>query len=358
VASGFAVAALLKWFYTAPGTVPFDHFGYVLYGLAEGGQPWTAVLKHGSPGLHADLALEQAVAMIRADPFSLLIGMWSFVLRFLQDQLLYVNAYAWECCSAYMQWYRVPFIVLEATGLIYALRSNRTTIEGLCLLTFVGCLSSSAFTFWNADAYRTFASTNALEALFVGLGAWTVCRAFGIHPTGGHHFASSAKAVCVISATVVVLSLFTPMIAAIVRLHSRLSPVSVSWCAKDSTPLIIDLGRSSPFLRILPPGSSAFVPNVAEDKFLQDKTFSGIGIAQKLTTLRSGDLLVLAYDLSDLNDHTVASKYYPTWLIIPGATGLVMPARYQICATRDDIPTEFGPQPFFTAQKVEPAQKP
>jgi hypothetical protein len=111
-------------------------------------------------------------------------------------------------------------------------------------------------------------------------------------------------------------------------------------------------------LRILPPGSSAFVPNVAEDKFLQDKTFSGIGIAQKLTTLRSGDLLVLAYDLSDLNDHTVASKYYPTWLIIPGATGLVMPARYQICATRDDIPTEFGPQPFFTAQKVEPAQKP
>jgi hypothetical protein len=127
-----------------------------------------------------------------------------------------------------------------------------------------------------------------------------------------------------------VLSLFTPLIAAIVRLHSR----------------------------ILPPGSGGIVPNLAEDKFLQDRTFNGVGIARKLATLRSGDLLVLAHDLSGLNDRTEASEYYPVWLIIPGATGFVMPARYQICATRADIPTEFGPQPFFTAQKVAPAQKP
>jgi len=52
----------------------------------------------------------------------------------------------------------------------------------------------------------------------------------------------------------------------------------------------------------------------AENKFLQDKTFNGIAIAQKLSTLRSGDLLVLAYDLSGVNDRTVASKYYPIWL--------------------------------------------
>jgi hypothetical protein len=170
VASGFAIAALLYWLCTYPGAAPFDHFGYVLYGLAEGGQPWSAVFKPGSPGLRADVAMEQAVAMIRANPFPLLIGMWSFVLRFLQDQLLYLNVYVWECYSAYMQWFRVPFVVLEAIGLIYALRSARTRIEELCLLTFVGCLMSSASTFWHADAYRTFASTNALQALLVGLG--------------------------------------------------------------------------------------------------------------------------------------------------------------------------------------------
>src|SRR5262249_32460948 len=118
------------------------------------------------------------------------------------------------------------------------------------------------------------------------------------------------------------------------------------------------LGQSSPYLRILPPGSRGIVPNVAEDKFLHDRTFNGVGIARKLATLRSGDFLVLAHDLSGLNDSTEASEYYPLWLIIPGATGLVTPARYQICATREDIPTDFGPQPFFTSQKVEPAKQP
>ena len=361
LASGIAVAALLNRLCTLPGTVPFSNFAYTLYGLAEGGQPWTIALselKH-VPGPLPTVATKQAVAMIRANPVLFLAGMWSFVLRFLKDQLLYVNSYPWECCSAYRytQWYRAPFVVLEAIGLIYALRPSRTTIEELCVLTFVGCTFSSAFTFWNADAYRTFASTNALQALFVGLGAWAICRGFGLHPTGGHHFASSAKAAFFLSTSIVVLSLFTPLIAAIVRLHSRSRLVPVSWCAKGSAPIVIDLGRSSPFLRILPPGSRGFVPNVAEDKFLQDKTFNGIGIAQKLATLRSGDLLVLAHDLSGLNDRTVASKYYPIWLIIPGATGLATPVKYRVCANRDDIPTEWGMQSVFTAQKIEPVEQ-
>ena len=361
--SAVAVAAFLNRLFTLPGTVPFDNFAYTLYGLAEGGQPWTVVLlelKHVPPGLLSKVATEQAVAMIRANPVPFLTGMWSFVFRFLKDQFLYVNAYPWECCSAYRyaQWYRAPFVVLQAIALIYALRPNRSRIEELCMLAFVGCALSSAFTFWNADAYRTFASTNALQALFVGLGAWAVYRAFGIDPTGGRHFSSSARAVFLISTTIVVLSLFTPLAAAIARLHSRSHPVSVSWCAKESTQVIIDLGRSSPFLRILPQGSNGFVPNVAEDKFLQDKTFNGVGIAQKLVRLRSGDFLVLAHDLSGLNDSTVASEYYPVWLIIPGATGLATPAKYRVCATRDDIPTEWGTQPVFTAQKIEPAVQP
>ena len=358
VASGFAVAALLKWSYTAPGTVPFDHFGYVLYGLAEGGQAWTAVLRPGAPGLRADVAMEQAVAMIRANPYPLLIGMWSFVLRFFKDLITYISTYPWECCAAYRyaQWYRAPFIVLEAIGLIYALRPSRSRIEQLCMLTFIGCAFSSAFTFWNADAYRTFASTNALQALLVGLGAWAIYRTFGVSTTRSRHFSSSAKTVVIISATIVVLSLFTPLVATIARSYSRSRPVSVSWCAKESAPLIIDLGRSSPFLRILPPGSSGFVPNVAEDNFLRDKTFNGISVAQRLAALRSGDLLVPAHDLSGLNDHTVASKYYPVWLIIPGPTELPAPAKYRVCATRKDIPTEWGMLSVFTAQNIQPAE--
>jgi hypothetical protein len=135
--------------------------------------------------------------MIRANPVRFLIGMGSFVVRFVENQLVYVDEYAWECCSAYMsaQWYRAALVVFEAIGLLYALRSARTRIEGLCLLTFFGCLISSAFTFWDADAYRTFASTNALQALLVGLGVWAVYRAFGIHPTGSQNFSSSTKAV-------------------------------------------------------------------------------------------------------------------------------------------------------------------
>jgi hypothetical protein len=361
VVSGFTVASFLKWLYTAPGTEQFDHFGYVLYGLAQGGQPWSVVLKPGAPGLHADLAMQQAVAMIRANPFPLITGMWAFVLRFLKDQLLYINSYPWECCSAYRyaQWYRSPFVVLEAVGLIYTLRPSRSKIEQLCALTFAGCVFSSAFTFWHADAYPTFAATNALEALLVGLGAWDVSRIFALQPARSQRpsFLSSIKPVILVSAAIVGLSLLTPAMAAFAGLHSR-TRVSVSWCAKGLTPVMIDLGRSSPCLRLLPPGSGGIVPDVAEDKFLRDKTFGGIGIARKLATLRSGDLLVLAHDLSGLNDSTEASEYYPLWLIIPGATGLAMPARYRVCASRDDIPTELGPHPVFTAETVEPAEQP
>jgi hypothetical protein len=365
--SGVAVTAFLNRIYTSPGTVPFANFAYTLYGLAKGGQPWTVLLQTGSPGLHSDIVMEQAVAMIRVNPGLFLAGMCSFVFRFVKDQLLYINSYPWGCLSTYRysQWYRAPFVVLEAIGLIYALRPRRSRAEYLCLLAFAGCMLSSAFTFWDADAYRTFASTNALEGLLVGLGAWVVCQGFRPLPTDDHHFASSAKAVCAISATIVVLSLFTPLVASIVRLHSRSSPMPVSWCAKDTTPFIIDLGRSSPFLRILPPGTTTFAPNVAEDKFLQDKTFNGVGIAQKLATLRSGDLLVVAYDLSGLNDRTAstyglngrtASKYYPKWLIIPGATGLATPAKYRVCATKIEIPFKFVVWPVFIAQKIEPVE--
>jgi hypothetical protein len=103
---------------------------------------------------------------------------------------------------------------------------------------------------------------------------------------------------------------------------------------------MIDLGRSSPFLRITPPREHTFVPNVAENRFLQDKTFASIGIAKKL----------------GLNGGTDASAYYPIWLIMPGAAALATPARYRVCASRDDIPNEWGMQPVFTAQKVEPAE--
>ena len=358
VASGFAIAALLYWLCTFPGTVPFENFAYTLYGLAEGGQPWSRALseaKHVPPGL---LTTQLAIAMIRANPVRFLIGMGSFVVRFVENQLVYVNEYAWECCSiyTYAQWYRAAFVVFEAIGLLYALRPSRTRIEGLCLLTFFGCLISSAFTFWNADAYRTFASTNALQALLVGLGVWAVYRAFGIHPTGSQNFPSSTKAVVLISASIVALSLFAPLMAAIIRLHSGSHSMSVSWCDRGLTPLMIDLGRSSPFLRITPPGEHTFVPNVAENRFLQDKTFASIGIAKKLATLRSGDLLVSGHDLGGLNGATDASAYYPIWLLMPGAAGLATPARYRVCASRDDIPNEWGVQPVFTAQKVEPAE--
>lgn len=120
LASGIAVAALLNRLCTLPGTVPFSNFAYTLYGLAEGGQPWTIALselKH-VPGPLPTVATKQVVAMIRANPVLFLAGMWSFVLRFLKDQLLYVNSYPWECCSAYRytQWYRAPFVVLRRSG--------------------------------------------------------------------------------------------------------------------------------------------------------------------------------------------------------------------------------------------------
>ena len=358
VASGFAIAALLYWLYTYRGTVPFENFAYTLYGLAEGGQPWSRVLtetKHVPPGL---ATMEQAFAMIRANPVRLLTGMGSFVVRFVEDQLLYVNEYAWECCSVYTyaQWYRAGLVVFEGIGLLYAMRPGRTRIEGLCLLTFVGCLISSAFTFWDADAYRTFASTNALQALLVGLGVCAIYQAFGVHPTSGQIFPSSSKAVIFISATIVALSLLAPFVATFVRLHSGSRSMSVSWCDRGLTPFMIDLGRSSPFLRITPPGEHTFVPNIAENKFLQDKTFASIGIAKKLATLRSGDLLVFGHDLGGLNGGTDASADCPIWLIMPGAAGLATPTRYRVCASRDDIPNQWGMQPVFTAQKVESAE--
>jgi hypothetical protein len=169
---------------------------------------------------------------------------------------------------------------------------------------------------------------------------------------GGRDFQSSSKAVIFISATIVVLSLLAPLVAAIIRMHSGSSSMPVSWCDKRLTPFMIDLGRSSPFLRITPPGSHTFVPNVAEDRFLQDKTFAniGIGIAKKFVTLHSGDLLVFGHDLGGLNGGTDASAFYPIWLVMPGAAG------YRVCASREYIPVELGMQPVFTAQKVESAE--
>ena len=214
--------------------------------------------------------------------------------------------------------------------MIYALRPSRSRIGIVrCVLTFVGCAFSSASTFWKADAYRTFASTNALEVLLVGLGAWAICRGFGRQPTDGHHFASSAKAVCVISATIVVLSLFTPQVGYHKTTFSIQPLVSILVCEG------VDTTYSQPWTEFAFFGESSslrsrgFVPNVAENKFLQDKTFNGIGIAQKLATL---------------------------WLTIPGATGLATPAKYRVCASKDDIPTEWGMQSVFTAQKIEPVE--
>jgi hypothetical protein len=143
--------------------------------------------------------------------------------------------------------------------------------------------------------------------------------------------------------------MLTPLITATGRTLSRSPEKVASWCGKDMKAMILDLGRSSPFLRIMAPGTRTFVPNVAEDKFLQDKTFGGIGIADKLGTLRQGDLLVLAYDISgfDVGDDM------PLWLVVPKARFLKLPAQYRACATEESISTEWGDIPVFTARTVE-----
>ncbi len=233
MAAAAAVTAVLSRLYTSPGTVSFANFAYTLYGLAHGGQSWAILLQTGSYGAHPERVMEQAIAIIRANPRLLLGGMCRFVFRFLTDQLLYIDSYPWQCCSVYRysQWYRAPFVVLEVTGLIYALRRGRSKTEHLCLLTFAGCVLSSAFIFWDSEAYRTFAATNALEALLVGSGAAVVCRGLGRAPRDDCYFTSSARAVCVIGAAIVALSLFAPSVARIVGLHSRSSQGPELRCA-------------------------------------------------------------------------------------------------------------------------------
>ena len=261
--------------------------------------------------------------------------MWSFVIRFLADQFIYVD---WVCCSVfrYAQWSRGPLCVFEAIALIYVLRPGRTRIEELCALTFAGCVLSSAVTFSEAGLVRIFASTNAIQALLAGLGARTVVRTIHVRPASNRPHASSAKATLCLSGIIVLFLILTPLGAAFVRAVVASSSGVASWCSKNETPMLLDLGRSSPFLRITPPGSRTFIPDVAEDKFLQDKTFNDVGIARKLATLRQGDLFVHGFDISSLNVGTV-------WLIVHGATRLAAPARYRVCANKkEDIRVGFG----------------
>ena len=355
VASGFAFAALLHRLYAVPGTVPFNDFAYSLYGLAKGGQSWSVFfsdVKHLPSGKSAtSVAMEQAIALIRADPIPFLAGMWSFVIRFLADQFIYVD---WVCCSVfrYAQWSRGPLCVFEAIALIYVLRPGRTRIEELCALAFAGCVLSSAVTFSEAWLVRIFASTNAIQALLAGLGARAVVRTIHVRPASNRPHASSAKATLYLSGIIALFLILTPLGAAFVGPLSASSSGVASWCSQNETPMLLDLGRSSPFLRITPPGSRTFIPDVAEDKFLQDKTFNDVGIARKLATLRQGDLFVHGFDISSLNVGTV-------WLIVHGATRLAAPARYRVCANKkEDIAWGLaGLESVFTAGKVEQVER-
>ena len=355
VASGFAFAALLHRLYAVPGTVPFNDFAYSLYGLAKGGQSWSVFfsdVKHFPSGKSAtSVAMEQAIAMIRADPIPFLTGMWSFVIRFLANQFIYISGNTdFRLYSRYGQWWRAPFVLFEIIALTYALRPGRTKIEELCALTFAGCVLSSAVTFSEAWLVRIFASTNAIQALLAGLGARAVVRTIHVRPASNRPHASSAKATLCLSGIIVLFLILIPLGAAFVGPLSASSSGVASWCSKNETPMLLDLGRSSPFLRITPPGSRTFIPDVAEGKFLQDKTFNDVGIARKLATLHQGDLFVDVFDISSLNVGTV-------WLIVHGAMRLAPPARYRVCANKEDIPTQWGLESVFTAEKVEQVER-
>jgi hypothetical protein len=357
VASGLAITAVLHHLYTVSGTVPFENFGYPLYGLAKGGQDWTVVISDYGYLPSANIALDRALTMIRANPALFLAGMWKFVVRFLKDQFIYIDLYPWACCSVYQyeQWYRAPFVVFEIIGLICALRPGRARLEELCALTFVGCVMSSAFTFSEAFFTRIFASTNNLQALLAGLGAGALAKSIRARtPTSRYHTSSATAAVSL--AFVLTLSLIlTPPVAALVRSYYPARPSLVSWCHNQATPILLDLGRSSPFLRIAPPGTHTFVPRVAEDKFLQlvhHSTFHSLDVGKQLATIRQGDLLVLVYDLSGF--HIAGGPDgMPVWLVVHGAMNLAAPARYRVCATEESVPTNWGMAGYFTAQKVE-----
>jgi hypothetical protein len=87
-----------------------------------------------------------------------------------------------------------------------------------------------------------------------------------------------------------------PLIA--MGLH-RAPRLAEPTCAEGLLPAVIHLGKSAPYVAIVPDGGEATrVPRIRHSDFHQDETFSGVDIAEVLREVKPGALLVNGYDLS------------------------------------------------------------
>jgi hypothetical protein len=208
-----------------------------------------------------------------------------------------------------------------------------------------GILLSAPFLFWASDAYRAFIVTAPFEAAIVVIGLTALIDAAQPSFEADKYverarWAPEHERMIFVSTTAVGVFLVfgcTLAPAAAVALHNRPRFASVK-CDGQLTPVIIQLGKSSPFIEVVTHNSNAIhAPQVTIREFHADLNVTNIEIEPTLRKIAPGDLLIHGYDLRSGTD--IGQKDNPgferLWWIIASASQLPRPGRYYLVCGRE-----------------------
>ena len=137
------------------------------------------------------------------------------------------------------------------------------------------------------------------------------------------------------------LLLCTVFPAVSIALYERPEVPRVS-CAEGQHALILDVGGSSPYIRVVADDERAatWVPEVRMSDFHRASNFADIEIAEVLRSLRPGWLLVHGYDLqmSDPDDDQLWHRLW--WVVLPEAVNWEGGGLYHVCGVQNKVTKE------------------
>jgi hypothetical protein len=341
---------------------PGANYAYTFYGLAFGGKPW--------PEFYADfpqaislseveqgaLAYRAAFAEIVRNPLGLLSGLWLFFKIYLNHLFIYIDFPILRPVSEML-----AFCGLTVAGF----RARKEPHLSFLFCGAVGVVLSTPFLFWTMDAYRAFIATAPFEAVAISVGLATIIdtarsllcsdqRSQSLTPAWLH-----GHAITVTTTAVGGLLAIGATVAPVVALALHTTPrFANTTCDGSLKPFIIHLGKSSPFIEIVPDqGNVTHVPKVTYHDFHADNSFANVEISEALREMKPGDLLIHGYDLirgatTNPAEHAGFKRFH--WLIASASQMPTLGRYYLVCGQTNRLPAQ---QKRFPVLFVENARE-
>jgi hypothetical protein len=303
VAAALIVTFLWNTLYGTGESFAGANYAFTFYGLAFGGKSWQQFIIDypGAESLseagQSALAYEAAFAEVLHHPAALFIGLWSFSKLYLSHLYVYIE----------LPVFRVTCLILASLGVVVAgYQARRDLHLSFLLWAVAGIVLSAPFVFWEADAYRAFIPTAPFEAVVVSVGLAELTRAAQLQlgspycaepsVTGWHSGAIITMMTTVLAGFLVLSSTIAPVAALALYTTPRFFNVS---CKGNLVPAIIHLGKSSPFISVVPNNdNTTHAPKITYRDFHVDPNFADVEIKEALRETAPGYLLIHGYDLT------------------------------------------------------------